>query len=74
MVATCIEKIMQDMVRVTDVYSNEIPNMFLVGQESGLVENFSIWIYSGTIDVINVKLCMMVLLTELSLFTPLSVP
>ena len=34
-------------------------NMFLVGQASGLVENFNIGIYSDIITVINAKLCMM---------------
>ena len=37
-----------------------------------LVENFNIGINSETITVINVKLCTMVLLTELYLFIPLS--
>ena len=40
---------------------------------SGLVESFNIGIYSDTINVKNVKLCMMVLLVELYLFIPLSV-
>ena len=53
------------------MYSREIINMFLVGQVSRPVENFSIGIYSDAIDVINVKLCMMVLLIELYLFVPL---
>ena len=39
---------------------------------SGLVENLNIGIYSDTINVINVKLCMMVLLIEFYLFIPLS--
>ena len=56
---------------MTGVYSREIINMFLVGQVSRPVENFSIGIYSDAIDVINVKLCMMVLLIELYLFVPL---
>ena len=38
---------------------------------SGLVKNFNIWIYSDTIDVIDVRL--MVLLIKLYLFIPLSV-
>ena len=50
---------------VTGVYSREIINMFFVVQVSGLVENFNIGIYSGTINEINAKVCMMVLLTEL---------
>ena len=29
--------------------------MFFVGQVSGLVKNVNIWIYSGTVDVINVN-------------------
>ena len=51
------------------VYSREIINMFFVGQVSGLVENIDIGIYSGTVKVINVKLCMMALLTELFCYT-----
>ena len=57
----------------SDVYSGEIINMFFVGQMSRLVENMNIEIYSDTINVINVKLCMIVLLIELYLFIPLSV-
>ena len=41
------------------VYSREITNMFLVSQESGLVENSNIGIYSYTINVISIKLCTM---------------
>ena len=55
------------------LYSGETINFFLVGQVSGLVENVSIEIYSDTTNVINVKLCLMVLLIELYLFIPLSV-
>ena len=47
--------------------------MFLVCQVSGLVENFNTGIFSDTTNVINVIVCMMVLLIELYLFTPLSV-
>ena len=47
--------------------------MFLVSQMSGLVKNFKIWIFSDTINVINVKLCTMILLIELQLFIALSV-
>ena len=47
--------------------------MFLVGQESGLVENFNIGIFSDTIHVTNVKLFMMVVYIELYLFNALSV-
>ena len=45
--------------------------MFFFSQISGLVENF--WIYSDAINEINVKVCLMVLLSELYLFIPLSV-
>ena len=48
--------------------------MFLVDQVSGHVKNFNTGIYSDTIDAINVKLCIMVLLIKLYLFIPLSVP
>ena len=47
--------------------------MFFVGQVSGLVKNVNTGIYSDTIKVINVKLCMMTLLIELYLCIPLSV-
>ena len=47
--------------------------MFSIGQVSGLVENFNIRIYSDTINVIHVELCMMVLLYELYMFITLSV-
>ena len=43
----------------------EIIDVFFVGQVSGLVENFDIGIFSDTIDVINIKLCMLVLIIEL---------
>ena len=46
--------------------------MFFVGQVSGLVESCNTGIYLDTINMINVKLCMMVLLIELYLFIPLS--
>ena len=44
--------------------------MLFVGQMYGLVKKFNTEINSDTINVINVKPCMMVLLTE---FIPLSV-
>ena len=47
--------------------------MFLVGQKYGFVENVNIVIFSHTINVINVKLCMMVLFSKPYLFIPLSV-
>ena len=47
--------------------------MFFFGPVPRLFENVNIGIHSDTINVINVKLCTMVLLTELYLFIPLSV-
>ena len=47
--------------------------MFLIGQMSALVKNFNIQIFSDTINVIKVKVCMMVLHIELYLFITLSV-
>ena len=48
--------------------------MFLVSQQmSELVKHFNIWIFSDTINLINVKLCMMVLHIERYLFITLSV-
>ena len=60
------------MNRLTGVCSREIVYMFLVCHVSGLVRNFNTEIFSKTINVINVKLCMTVLLIELYLFIPLS--
>ena len=37
---------------------------------SGLVQNFNTGIFPSTINVINVKLCLMALLIELHLFIP----
>ena len=54
------------------MFSRETVNMFLVSQVSGLVENFNMRVFSDTMNVINVKLCMMVLHTELYLFITLS--
>ena len=47
--------------------------MILVSQVSGFVENFNIRIFLDTINMTNVKLCMIVLLTELYLLIPLLV-
>ena len=47
--------------------------MFLVDQVSRLVENFNMGIFSDTVNVINVKLCMMILLVELYLLIPFNV-
>ena len=47
--------------------------MFLVGNVSGLVQKVNLGIFLDTINVMNVKLCMMVLFIELFLFIPLSV-
>ena len=55
------------------VNSRGIIYMFLFGQVSGLVENFNIGIFSDTINVIKVKVCMIVLYIELYLFVILSV-
>ena len=68
MVAAYFKKGMLNMIYVTGVYSTETTKMFLVDQVSGLVENSHTGIYSDTIYVINVKLCI-----ELYLFIPLSV-
>ena len=54
------------------LYSRETINIFFVNQVSGLVKNLNIRIYSGTINVINFKLCVMVLNIVLDLFMPLS--
>ena len=53
------------------VCSREIINIFLLVKCLGLSETF-IGIYSDTIHVMNVKLCMMVLLIEFNLFMPFS--
>ena len=68
MVAACIKRIMQNVMTDSGVCSREIINMFLVGQVSGLVENFNIGIFSDTMNVIHVKLCII----ELYLFITLS--
>ena len=52
MVATYIKKIMHNMNYVTLVCTREIIHMFLVGQMSGLVDNFDIAIF---LDTINIK-------------------
>ena len=54
------------------VYSRGIRNMFLVGQVPGLVEHVNTWVFSDTLNVINVRVCMMVLLIELYLFSDLN--
>ena len=55
------------------VKSLNCKTVFFIHQMSWLVKNCNIGNYSDTIDVINVKLCMMVLLIELYLFISLSV-
>ena len=72
-VAKYTENIMHNTICVTGVYSRETINKCLVGQASRLVENFNIGIFSDTINIITVKLCMMVLIIEFYLFIPLSV-
>ena len=47
--------------------------MFLVDQVSGLVENWNIGMFSDTINVINAKLCMVVLFFELYLSVALTI-
>ena len=73
MVATYIKTIIHNMIFVTQVCTRGRYNMFFISQVSGLVENFNIRIFSDTINVVNIKLCIMVLLIELYLFIPLSV-
>ena len=46
--------------------------MFLVGQVSAFVRSFHIGIFSDTINVINIKLCIIVLLIELYLYISIS--
>ena len=46
------------------MYAREIVNMFLVGQVSELFVNFNNGIYSNSINMITVILCLMVLLIE----------
>ena len=72
MVATYIKEIMHNMCD-SGVCSREIINMFLVIQVSWLVENVNTGIYSDTINVINVKLCMVAVFIDLYMFIPLSV-
>ena len=55
------------------MYSREMINMFLVSQVSGLVKRENTGVYSGAINVINVRLCMIVLLIELYPLTENSV-
>ena len=57
----------------SSAYSREIIKMFFVSLVSGLVKKLYVGTYLDTINVVNVKLCMMILLTELYLFIPLSV-
>ena len=55
------------------MYSREIVNFFSSVKCLGLSKTFNIGIFSDSINVVNVKLCMMVQLIELYLFIPLSV-
>ena len=52
---------MHNMICVTTVVFKGDNKKKIVCQLSGLVENFNTGIYSDTINVINVKLCIMVL-------------
>ena len=56
---------MHSMICVTGVYSRDIIiiNMFFISQVSGLVKNFN----PESINIVNIKLCMMILLIELLL-------
>ena len=54
----------------SEVFSRAKISIFFVGQVSRLEENVNIGIYSDTINVINVKLCVWIQLTELYLFMP----
>ena len=74
MVARYVKNIMHNVNCVTGVCSREIIHMFLVGQVSGLVENFNIGIFSDTINVINVKLRMMILRFDLSSSSSPAIP
>ena len=49
MFATYIQKIVQNMICATGVYSREIISMFLVDQVSGLVENFNVGILADIV-------------------------
>ena len=49
MVATCIQKIMQNMICVTGVYTREMINIFCESL-SDLVKNCNIGIYSDTMQ------------------------
>ena len=74
MVAIYMKKITHNMICVNLVcIQGRKFNMFFVGQVSGLVKNFNFEIYSDTIILINVKLCITVLLIEPYLFILLSV-
>ena len=73
MIATYIKEIMHNMNCVTGECSMEIIYMFMVVQVSWLVESFNMEIFSYTINVINVKLCVIVQHVELYLFIVFSV-
>ena len=73
MVLTCIIKITHNILSVTDVYLKEIINLFLVSWVIGILKNLNAAIFLDIINVINVNHQIMVLLTELYLFIPLSV-
>ena len=46
-----MKKIICNIICVTGVYSEEISNMLLFSQVSGLVENCNIWVFSHTMNV-----------------------
>ena len=61
------------MIYVTGVYSVEITQMFWLVKCLSLSKTLTTGIFSDNMNVINVKLCMMILLIELYLFILLAV-
>ena len=61
------------MKNVIPVMINVGPADWLASRLSLCNKNFNVAIFWDTINMINVKLCIMVVLIELYLFTPLSV-
>ena len=59
-------------MRLVQVFKGDNIDMFLICRVAGLVENFNIGIFSKTMNVINVRLCMMVLHIGLYLLIILS--
>ena len=61
------------MICVTLVCAFKGDNWHVLSQMSGLVTNFSIGILSDIKNVVDIKLCMMVLFIDPNLFIALSV-